>query len=279
VVQIKVTPKTRNPFTIGALSISGVTWEWHFLNHASPPPSAPARSGRTWKRARPGASWCRTTLTLARPWPRGKCEQTAPPGGATMPACRSGLIPHARRLRPQGQSRKETSDALALHRLPSHPVPTVHPRLRPAPGSRAWRSASHRHLRSVRRAAVAATPAGRGQAGPGCRVSGCLHSRMGMGQAVQAAPARPRDPACARWKAASISTHAATSAGTGERPPVQRRTVVCKRPVCRASSRSGQPITARQTSSRCGDMGTAAALGSASGLPLPMRDAGSVCSN
>jgi hypothetical protein len=34
VVQIRVTPKTRNPFTIKALSISGVTWEWHFLNHA-----------------------------------------------------------------------------------------------------------------------------------------------------------------------------------------------------------------------------------------------------
>ena len=35
VVQIRVTPKTRNPFTIKALSISGVTWKWHFLNHAS----------------------------------------------------------------------------------------------------------------------------------------------------------------------------------------------------------------------------------------------------
>jgi len=34
VVQIRVTPKTRNPFTISSLSISGVTWEWHFLNHA-----------------------------------------------------------------------------------------------------------------------------------------------------------------------------------------------------------------------------------------------------
>jgi branched-chain amino acid transport system substrate-binding protein len=34
VAQIRVTPKTRNPFTIKALSISGVTWEWHFLNHA-----------------------------------------------------------------------------------------------------------------------------------------------------------------------------------------------------------------------------------------------------
>ncbi len=34
VVQIRVTPKTRNPFTIRALSISGVTWKRHFLNHA-----------------------------------------------------------------------------------------------------------------------------------------------------------------------------------------------------------------------------------------------------
>ena len=34
VVQIRVTPKTRNPFVIKALSISGVTWKWHFLNHA-----------------------------------------------------------------------------------------------------------------------------------------------------------------------------------------------------------------------------------------------------
>ena len=30
----QVTPKTRNPFMIMALSISGVTWKWHFLNHA-----------------------------------------------------------------------------------------------------------------------------------------------------------------------------------------------------------------------------------------------------
>src|SRR3954454_18752259 len=36
VVQIRVTPKTRNPFTIKALSISGVTWNWHVLNHAEP---------------------------------------------------------------------------------------------------------------------------------------------------------------------------------------------------------------------------------------------------
>jgi len=34
VVQIRVTPKTKNPFTIKALSISGVTWKWHLLNHA-----------------------------------------------------------------------------------------------------------------------------------------------------------------------------------------------------------------------------------------------------
>src|SRR3954449_3480130 len=33
--QIRVTPKTRKPFTIKALSISGVTWNWHVLNHAS----------------------------------------------------------------------------------------------------------------------------------------------------------------------------------------------------------------------------------------------------
>ena len=33
-VQIKVTPKTKNPFTIKALPISGVTWKWHFSNHA-----------------------------------------------------------------------------------------------------------------------------------------------------------------------------------------------------------------------------------------------------
>jgi len=34
VVQIMVTSNTRNPLTIKALSISGVTWKWHFLNHA-----------------------------------------------------------------------------------------------------------------------------------------------------------------------------------------------------------------------------------------------------
>ncbi len=37
VVQIRVIPKTRNPFTIKSLSISGVTWKWHFLNHAEAP--------------------------------------------------------------------------------------------------------------------------------------------------------------------------------------------------------------------------------------------------
>jgi hypothetical protein len=31
VAQIKVTPKTRNPFTLKALSTSGVTWSWHVL--------------------------------------------------------------------------------------------------------------------------------------------------------------------------------------------------------------------------------------------------------
>ena len=36
-VQVRVTPKTRNPFTIKALSISGVTWKWHVLNHAHSP--------------------------------------------------------------------------------------------------------------------------------------------------------------------------------------------------------------------------------------------------
>jgi len=34
VVQIRVTLKTGNPFTISALSIFGVTWKWYFLNHA-----------------------------------------------------------------------------------------------------------------------------------------------------------------------------------------------------------------------------------------------------
>jgi len=33
-VQLRVTRKTRNPFTTKALSIFGVTWKWHFLNHA-----------------------------------------------------------------------------------------------------------------------------------------------------------------------------------------------------------------------------------------------------
>jgi hypothetical protein len=34
VVQVRVTPKTRNPFTIKALSISAAAWKWHVLNHA-----------------------------------------------------------------------------------------------------------------------------------------------------------------------------------------------------------------------------------------------------
>jgi len=34
VVQIMVTFKTRNPFSIKALSISGVTWKWQVLNQA-----------------------------------------------------------------------------------------------------------------------------------------------------------------------------------------------------------------------------------------------------
>src|SRR5690348_8950969 len=33
-VQVRVTPETRNPFRIKALSISSVTWKWHVLNHA-----------------------------------------------------------------------------------------------------------------------------------------------------------------------------------------------------------------------------------------------------
>src|SRR5215208_6038845 len=34
VVQVRVAPKTKNPFSIKALSFSGVTWKWHVLNHA-----------------------------------------------------------------------------------------------------------------------------------------------------------------------------------------------------------------------------------------------------
>ena len=36
-VQARVTPRTRNPFTVKALSIFGVTWKWHVLNHAAKP--------------------------------------------------------------------------------------------------------------------------------------------------------------------------------------------------------------------------------------------------
>jgi hypothetical protein len=63
VVQIRVTPKTRNPFTIRALSISGVTRKWHFLNHAATCHQSstivarrrrPARGSRT----RSSAIWC-----------------------------------------------------------------------------------------------------------------------------------------------------------------------------------------------------------------------------
>ncbi len=46
VVQIRVTPKTRNPFTIKALSISGVTWNWHVLNLAAPGYAPQAAFGR-----------------------------------------------------------------------------------------------------------------------------------------------------------------------------------------------------------------------------------------
>jgi len=47
VVQIRVTPKTRNPFTIRALSISGVTWKWHVLNHPPPQHRRGSKSGYT----------------------------------------------------------------------------------------------------------------------------------------------------------------------------------------------------------------------------------------
>src|SRR4051794_31006450 len=46
VVQIRVTPKTRNPFTIKALSISGVTWNRHVLNHALFQPGSLPRAQR-----------------------------------------------------------------------------------------------------------------------------------------------------------------------------------------------------------------------------------------
>ena len=45
-VNIRVTPKTKNPFTIKALSISGVTWKWHVLNHAPKPVFAVTRHTR-----------------------------------------------------------------------------------------------------------------------------------------------------------------------------------------------------------------------------------------
>ncbi len=48
VVQVRVTPKTKNPFTIKALSISGVTWKRHVLNHA------PAAVIASWPRRRTG---------------------------------------------------------------------------------------------------------------------------------------------------------------------------------------------------------------------------------
>jgi len=57
VVQIRVTPKTRNPFTIKALSISGVTWKWHDtvgefrVGHLFTPPgilAAPLCQGCGW---------------------------------------------------------------------------------------------------------------------------------------------------------------------------------------------------------------------------------------
>ena len=43
VVQIRVTPKPRDSSSIRALSISGVTWKWHLLNHAHPGSGARSR--------------------------------------------------------------------------------------------------------------------------------------------------------------------------------------------------------------------------------------------
>lgn len=39
----------------------------------------------------------------------------------------------------------------------------------------------------------------------------------------------------------NVSAQAATSVGIGEWPPVQRRTIVCRRPVRHVSSRSDHP--------------------------------------
>jgi hypothetical protein len=98
------------------------------------------------------------------------------------------------------------------------------------------------------------------------------------GKTYPALPSPACGAGCAWWNAASFSTQAATSACTGDRPVVQRRTVVCRRPVRRASSRSVQPITARQTSNRCDDIDAPAALGSASDLLFLLRVAGLMCS-
>ena len=116
-----------------------------------------------------------------------------------------------------------------------------------------------------------------------CGTCGKRHTRLGYswsgrGAGYSGSPCPARGAGCARWKAASVSTQAATSGGTGERPLVQRRIVVCGHSVRRANSRSGQPITARQTSKRCGDMGAAVALGSAPASLFSMREAGPVCS-
>ena len=47
VVQVRVTPKTKNRFTIKALSISGVAWKRHVLNHALGRPAQEGGDRRT----------------------------------------------------------------------------------------------------------------------------------------------------------------------------------------------------------------------------------------
>jgi len=89
VVQLRVTPKTRNPFTTKALSIFGVTWKWHFLNHAlllakawlSAVPDAPAcqRQGRELA--------CHAGRNACRSWPR---DDAAADAGVHRPLGRHG---------------------------------------------------------------------------------------------------------------------------------------------------------------------------------------------
>jgi len=73
VVQIRVIPKPRDPINTKALSISGDTWKWHFLNHAPANPHefsrlgylsgcCEARSGRAW----PIADWPLRTRHLGK---------------------------------------------------------------------------------------------------------------------------------------------------------------------------------------------------------------------